>query len=318
MVKADINAVFRKGLRDTNSSKIASKSTSAFLGTADLSMLENLTAIPVRSIPIDKVQPRAVNEFSDVKNIELEESIRLYGMIDPISVSHKEEEDIYTIISGHRRYNAILNLRNKFPKEKRYAMIDCRIYEVTEDTFLLAQGLPYITKDQEEAIYRDSNLQSRQLTDQDIAKQIRKIVLRFSDMDYIDFLRESAKKNGINTYDHTDRVKLISSVVASQNWKGWSREKIRQYLIVYNTGNEVLLQKIENGEMAVKTAYKTVLSEQNKNRDRKTKKLPQLQKITLDFVKEYQKGLNDYTEEDLIVIQNCIDQLTEILKKEKQ
>ena len=28
----------------------------------------------------------------------------------------------------------------------------CRIYEVTEDTFLLAQGLPYITKDQEEAI----------------------------------------------------------------------------------------------------------------------------------------------------------------------
>ena len=318
MPKVDINAAFNDTKKESSNRRgMARKATGALLG-GDFSLgasgFANESALRVQSIPYEKLREREINEFSDEADINsLALSIRQCGLINPLSVVHHPDEDIYVISAGHRRYKAIGILRNEYPHDDRYKNVDCAVYEVTEDSFKLKQGLPYITKEQEESIYRDSNLESRQLSYEDVARQIRYIVKRFEDPDYMNKIRDNLASQGIRTYEsHTDKIKLITNVLSTQKYSGWSRETIRQYLQIMDAHREDLLDKIEQGELRVNAAYKLLVAEANKSRRRKTTKITALRNAVNQFTAEAKTRV--YSDKEIEEIKGYIDTLNAIVE----
>ena len=267
--------------------------------------------LPIEEIELSKIRKRPINRYHMIDNLELDESIRLYGLINP--VCHHVGEDIYTISAGERRYDAITRLHERYPENPRFQKVECKVYILTDDNALLEQGFPYITTEQEEGIYRDSNNLARQLTEKDIASQIRYIIKRFNDPAYVKQLKDTAELAGFKTYSNPDKVVLISSVMKSQGL--WSREKIRQYLMIEKSGKPELLDAIEEGTISVNAAYKKVVEIQSRQRRRKTNKITNMSKAVDALLLEAKT--QDYTAKDLEKLDKCIVQLQEILKEKK-
>lgn len=62
-------------------------------------------------IKISKIRPDASNKRSTGKDIsELAESIKQFGLLQPIGVTEPDKKGIHTIIFGHRRYAAVSHL----------------------------------------------------------------------------------------------------------------------------------------------------------------------------------------------------------------
>ena len=315
MPKININSAFNQtSMADDNRKKAANNATS-FLTSG---VFENdKSKLDVKSVPIEKLRPRETNEFEQTGIDKLAQSIRLYGLINPLSVVYHEEEDVYIISSGHRRYLALKQLHEEYPNDDTYKHIDCAVYEVTTDRFKLAQGLPYITPEQEEGIYRDSNLENRQLTYSEVARQIRYLVKKFDDEDYVDRLRARAKEQGVITrLADYNKTKLILSVLSESHYDGWKTETIRQYLKIVESGQEELLDAIENNEMTVYAAYKKVVLDANQTRKRKTNRLPGLKKKVTEFAREAET--RKYTDQELNQIQELISTLQVILDANKK
>ena len=108
----------------------------------------------------------------------------------------------------------------------------------------------------------------------------------------------------------TDKVKLIESVLSSQNFSGWSRETIRQVIKVKEAGREDLLEEIEQG-LPVNNAYKQVVAEQKKTRKRKTNKITSLDLSVSEFEKEAQN--RRYSDVDIEKIKKYIQILQKIV-----
>lgn len=319
-VKKSINDVFNRTVLPETRKEMARNATKPFVGQESV-LLDDNPSVKVISIPLEKIHERDINEFSNVSTVELEQSIYEYSLINPISVFHKANEDSYTISSGHRRYVAMCNLHKRYPNDERFKAIDCRVYIITDKEFELDMGLPYITAEQEAAIYRDSNLLSRQLTYQDVAKQIRQIVRKFDDPDYYKKIQEAAKEAGITSglkgKVSTDRVKLITSVLSSQNYDGWKSETIRCYLKIYDNHRDDLLDRLESDpSYTVKTAYKVLTESQRKSRHRKTNKLPSARKAVEMLTAE--AGSRKYTEKEIAEIKEMIDSLQNIVEKNEE
>ena len=132
---------------------------------------------------------------------------------------------------------------------------------------------------------------------------------RFENPEYVVMLRRTAENVGIHTYSNPDRYILISSVIKSQGL--WGREKIRQYLVVYDSKDNELLDAIEQGEISVNAAYKKILEKQKKSRTRKTTKVNALERAVSALKKEAQN--RTYTEEDINLIRQCVEELQSIM-----
>ena len=315
MPKVDIKAAFQTDTTEANNRRsMARKATGALLGDFglgdDFAMMAKLK---VESIPYEKLKKRDINEFSDTADISpLAESIRLYGLINPLSVVHHQDTDEYIISAGHRRYKAIGRLRELYPNDKRYDTVDCAVYEVTDDEFKLKQGLPYITKEQEEGIYRDSNLQNRQLSYEDVAKQIRYIYKRLDDESFLTNVINDLNEQGVSfKVSKQDKVKIIINVLSTQQYAGWSRETIRKYTVIMDSGREDLIDQIVSLELKVDAAYKQLVKDEKKTRTRKTTKITALRTAMSDFLEEARK--RRYSVEDVTELKKYIKELTEIV-----
>ena len=310
MPKIDINSALNDETT-RNRKRMANEATSFITGGVN-DFLMDRSKLQVKSIPIEKLRAREINEFSEVDISTLAESIRLYGLINPLSVVHHEGDDFYIVSAGHRRLKALQTLHEEYPEDKAYQEIDCAVYEVTEDSFKLAQGLPYITPEQEEGIYRDSNLENRQLSYEDVAKQIRVILNKFDDPEYLKRIREHALKSGIKTRESdTNKVKLIESVLAGQNYQGWSRETIRQILKVKEAGREDLIDQIVSDGLPVNNAYKQMLKDVKRVRVRKTNKISALKTAVEEFEVEAEHRI--YNQKEIEQIQKYIGILQSIV-----
>lgn len=294
--------------------KLASDATALMTG-GGIDFNTDKSLLNVKSLKLSEVLPREINEFNQENVESLADSIKEYGLISPISVVHDDVNNTYTISSGHRRYAAMCLLHEWEPNNKDYETIDCSVYELTDDKMLLAQGIPYISREQEEGIYRDSNLESRQLTYTDVAHQIRYIVKKFDDEEYVAKLRQRAEAKGIKTRVDYDKAKLIMSVLSTQQYSGWKKETIRQYLKICESQRQDLIEGVESGQIKVSVAYKTMIQEQNRKRNRKTNKIIALRKAVSDFVKEASK--KEYTEDECNEIKKMIGQLEELLKQKE-
>jgi hypothetical protein len=307
------NAAFASMNSDSRKKRSADATNALLTGIPyDISL--DKTPLPIETIELSKIKKRPVNRYHAIDNLELDESIRQYGLINPIAVCHKVGEDTYTISAGERRFDAITRLNQRYPDNPRFQKVECKVYILTEDTTLLEQGFPYITAEQEEGIYRDSNNLARQLTEKDIASQIRYIIKRFDDPAYVKQLKDTAELAGFTTYSNPDKTVLISSVMKSQGL--WSREKIRQYLVIEKTKNEELLDAIEEGTISVNKAYKQVVEVNSRKRKRKTNKISPLNKAIDSLYLEAKT--QDYSNEDLEKLEKCIQKLQEIYDDKKQ
>lgn len=292
------------------------KAASPFVGNG-IPDLEKETSVPVRSIPLDKIKEREKNEFSESSTVELENSIYEYSLINPIAVYHEDGNDNEFIISsGHRRFKAYKDLHKTYPDDQRFKSIDCRVYVLTDNKSKLLMGFPFISREQEESIYKESNLLSRQLTYADVARQIRGIITRLDDEQYKENIRKLAESQGMKLYSEPDRVKLIISVLSSQNYQGWKRETIRQYLKIYDSGNKEILDRIESDpNYKVKTAYKELIEKQKNGRKRKTNKITSLKK-SFDAFKNESKT-RKYTENEIDKLQVIVNDLQKIIDENK-
>lgn len=264
---------------------------------------------PTEYIDINKIKRRLVNVYHEIDNIELDESILKYGLIHPISVYHYEGQDEYTISSGQRRYDAVCRLHTRYPDNPNFQKIECRVYVITEDPNLLFKGFPYITKEQEEGIYRDSNNLARQLTDEDIASQILYITDKFKDPEYVQQLKANAAEAGFKTYNKKDNLNLISSVLKTEGM--WSREKIRQFFVIQKyaeeSGDTKLLNLVVNGQIKVSAAYKQVVEEQGTSRNKKTDYIKPIEKAVTELMEASKDAI--FTQEDINRVSKVIEDL---------
>lgn len=316
MPKTDINNALRGYSQPTDNRRRMAVETTTLMTGSDYDLTGERSNLEVRAIPIEKIRKREINEFSESDIMPLAESIRLYGLINPLSVVHHPEEDIYVISAGHRRFDAVSMLHEEEPSNPAWQTIDCCVYEITSDAFKLAQGLPYITAEQEDGIYRDSNLQNRQLSYSDVAHQIRFILNRFEDPAYFERIRSRAAENGVVTKTKADRVRLVVSVLSTQNYEGWSRETIRQYMKIRDSGREDILEKIEKEDYPVNRGYKEIIEAQNQKRRRITNKLKLLKTAVEDFCSEAEDRVYDLREQS--ELRQLINALEEVLRKNEE
>ena len=269
-------------------------------------------------IPLENIEARGVNEFQMLDVDGLKESIKNYGLIHAIAVVHHEGEDRYVISSGHRRFMAYKSLHEEYPDEKLYQTIPATIYTVTEDPELLASSEDYITPEEEEAMYRDANFQSRQITDKDILKNIDYLVdtisKRGNRQAAIDKMIEDGKRQYRGTV--VNDATFISHVLTNDmKYRGWGEEKVRRYLYLRENAPEEVLEKVKNGELTIRKAYDDV---------RGIEKEPVYKPSTSDITKQVKKLKRDIkkgrklTNQEVLEIKDIYDSLGDILNQEKK
>ncbi len=79
----------------------------------DYHYVESITALTGaaigKMIPLERIRPNPNQPRKELGNLrELTQSIREKGVLEPLLVRHDPDEDMYTIISGERRYHAAI------------------------------------------------------------------------------------------------------------------------------------------------------------------------------------------------------------------
>lgn len=320
MAKNDINKAFKSAMTSSDKSH---KAISTWTSNTAEEIVNKTNKLESQFIPLENIKFREINDYHDIDdNLELDESIRMYGLINPITVfCDRKQEPIppeqrdYTISAGSRRFKAMSRLKDRYPNEPKYYKIECKVYFIvsSEEKQEKHLDVPYITKEEENAIYRDSNNLARQLNDQDIACQMRYIIKRFENKENLEKVRKAAEDLNIHTYSNPDLYKLITSVMSSQNL--WKREKTREYLIIYKADRTDLLDQIEKGTISVNAAYKEVISTQSKSRKRNTNKIPSFIKSVQELVKESET--RTYTDKEIQKLKECKELIETIIYKRK-
>lgn len=167
-------------INDINQAKNAVNRVFSGMNVLDEAALNNTVAQSERvpfDIPIDDIQPRAVNNYSIFGIEELAGSIERTGLQQPIVVKENSGSGAkYVIVAGERRYTAMKYLRDKYQKENNVVKTD--LFGTISGFILTGDD-----EDKEDAIYHDTNDYSRQLTNFER-------ILRL-DPDMIDMSKES-------------------------------------------------------------------------------------------------------------------------------
>ncbi|MBQ9743948.1 MAG: ParB/RepB/Spo0J family partition protein [Clostridia bacterium] len=179
---------------------------------------EQVHSIEVSKISPNPNQPRRI--FTDDAIIKLADSIRQYGMIQPITV--RKIGDGYEIISGERRLRAAKELRmDRVPciimniNEEKSAEISIIENLIREDLNIFEQAQAIETLidtynlTQEEIARRLSNSQSF------VANKLRLLRLTPSERELIlkNNLTERHARALLKVFDHTMREKLLNTII---------------------------------------------------------------------------------------------------------
>lgn len=244
-------------------------------------------------IPLDQIVERQVNDFSQPDIEQLKNSIREYGLIHPITVVLGAVPGKYVITSGHRRYKAFQALHQEYPEDKIYEKIAATVYVLTDDEEITRKNPHFISHTQEEGIYRDANLETRQLTEQDVLHHIdwliKKIEGQEAKKEAIAYLEEQKGK----VYRHSKKVnkpKFISDILTKElHLKGWGKTTVYYYLYIRDNAPNSLLKAVRDGQVSIKAAYQQLIPSNNHT----------VSKENIDLAK-----LKDYLEAELTSVKN--------------
>ena len=202
----------------------------------------------VVNIPRDQIQKNPNNHYS-ISGIEsLAESIKQYGLLQPVHVM--ETETGYRLLGGERRLTAIDKL-----------IADAGVPDWTEDTLI-----PCVVKDAEDVkldlspenkeryAIITSNREQRAYTDGDRYMEIqewKKIIdeLRSKGIEYINGVDEEGNEKKVGIKGEKTRDILAQAT-------GMSRGQINNYETVHNSGTDKLKDALLQGKISVSTAAK--------------------------------------------------------------
>lgn len=177
----------------------------------------------IYEIPLRLIRVRPVNNYSITGIDELAESIQRTGLWQPIIVRRDEKPDderIYVIVAGERRYNAMKMLHDQAEKDNDSARE--KIYSSIAGIILDENDL-----DKEEQIYHDTNDYSRQLTN---FERITRL-----DPESIDMTKESWQERYIETCYGSDKLEQYK--LGRFHVKGNLKEKC-EYIVKLLTNKE--------------------------------------------------------------------------------
>ena len=202
----------------------------------------------VVNIPRDQIQKNPNNHYS-ISGIEsLAESIKQYGLLQPLHVM--KTENGYRLLGGERRLTAIDTL-----------IKDDAVSDWTEDTLI-----PCVVKDAEDVkldlspenkeryAIITSNREQRAYTDGDRYMEIqewKKIIdeLRSKGIEYINGVDEEGNEKKVGIKGEKTRDILAQAT-------GMSRGQINNYETVHNSGTDKLKDALLQGKISVSTAAK--------------------------------------------------------------
>lgn len=202
----------------------------------------------VVNIPRDQIQKNPNNHYS-ISGIEsLAESIKQYGLLQPLHVM--ESENGYRLLGGERRLTAIDTL-----------IKDDAVSDWTEDTLI-----PCVVKDAEDVkldlspenkeryAIITSNREQRAYTDGDRYMEIqewKKIIeeLRSKGIEYINGVDNEGNEKQVGIKGEKTRDILAQAT-------GMSRGQINNFETVHNSGTDKLKDALLQGKISVSTAAK--------------------------------------------------------------
>lgn len=202
----------------------------------------------VVNIPRDQIQKNPNNHYSISGIDSLAESIKQYGLLQPLHVMEKENG--YRLLGGERRLTAIDTL-----------IKDDAVSDWTEDTLI-----PCVVKDAEDVkldlspenkeryAIITSNREQRAYTDGDRYMEIqewKKIIdeLRSKGIEYINGVDEEGKEKKVGIKGEKTRDILAQTT-------GMSRGQINNFETVHNSGTDKLKDALLQGKISVSTAAK--------------------------------------------------------------
>lgn len=202
----------------------------------------------VVNIPRDQIQKNPNNHYSISGIDSLAESIKQYGLLQPLHVM--ETENGYRLLGGERRLTAIDTL-----------IKDDAVSDWTEDTLI-----PCVVKDAEDVkldlspenkeryAIITSNREQRAYTDGDRYMEIqewKKIIdeLRSKGIEYINGVDEEGNEKKVGIKGEKTRDILAQAT-------GMSRGQINNYETVHNSGTDKLKDALLQGKISVSTAAK--------------------------------------------------------------
>ena len=222
--------------RDENLVDESINAVTRVLGENEISEEGMMAATPRQSkrtvydIPIDQIQPRAINDYSIRGIEELAGSIEKIGLQQPVIVRQNPGEGKkYILVAGERRYNAMLYNQHKFEKECDY--VKAKLF-TTIDAIILSDE----EMENEKAIYADTNDYSRQITNYER-------ILRM-EPDAIDMQKESWQKKYVEKIYGPEKLEDFDS--GKLKLKGNINEKC-QYIV------KCLLEKEPDLDISEKT-----------------------------------------------------------------
>lgn len=233
-----------------------------------------------QKISLDLIKPREVNDFDNISNEGLKDSILRLGLLFPILL-RTTDNGKYIIISGHRRYNCYkqiisdLNIEKaKIKNEKKdvkeiedrikeFESIPSIVFTVVDDNSeLLGTDQKYITKDQEEEIYQASNLENRQLSLNTIAKHIGYFYNRIQrDSKYKSQLLEARNEKAERAATKLNMPKVISEILTNDlkiqvaPTYVWQMVKLFESEDEYPKYHKIAMNRIMNDNEKVKVVF---------------------------------------------------------------
>ncbi|HMR40721.1 MAG TPA: ParB/RepB/Spo0J family partition protein [Ignavibacteria bacterium] len=259
-----------------NKSSVLGKGLSAIFTdkNVDISITENeinepkrpSSEIPVGKIIVNPLQPR--EDFDEEKLHELAESIRLKGLIQPITVKRSGED--YMLISGERRLRAVKLLGRQ--------NIAAYLFEMTEDTNDNLLELALI-----------ENIQREDLNPMELSDSYNKLAAEYNLTQEQIAERVSKQRSTVANFLRLQRLPVEIKVSLRRN--EITEAHARMLLRVDNLEDQITLWKrVVNENITVKN-----LEEMTKKDTKETrKKKPALGEIYDPYIQKIEDKLRNY------------------------
>ena len=242
------------------------------------SVSKGSVVMKVVNIPREQLLKNPNNHYS-ISGIEsLAESIKQYGLLQPIHVM--ETEKGYRLLGGERRLTAIDML-----------IRDETVSEWTEDTLIpcVIKGADDVKLDlspenKERYAIITSNREQRSYTDGDRYMEIqewKKIIeeLRSKGIEYINGVDDQGNESKVPIKGEKTRDILAQTT-------GMSRGQINNYETVHNSGSDKLKDALLQGKISVSTAAKAAKELTDEEQDVIAEAVEQGEKVSSAYIKE--------------------------------
>lgn len=221
---------------------------------------KKLVMMETVNIPREQIKKNPKNKYSITGIPALAESIKQYGLVQPLHVAPKED-GVYLLLGGERRLTAIDLL-----------IEDDSVTEWTADTLIpcVIKGIDDVKLDlseenKERYAIITTNKEGRVYTDGDTYMELqewKKIIeeLREKGIEYIDNYDEEGNVNPLPIKGNTTRDILAQAT-------GMSRGQVNKFETVHNKGSESLKNALLDGKISVSAAEKAAkeMTEEEQN-----------------------------------------------------